>query len=76
MHTALPWVSKAPQPGAAPRHRPPDGMVWNATGGREGPEGYHLFHYKDKDTKSFSHMFDLQEYGVTKKQGLLSSLIG
>jgi hypothetical protein len=33
---------------------------------KEGPEGYHLFHYKDKDTvtKSFGNMFDFQERNV------------
>jgi hypothetical protein len=30
----------------------------------EVPEGYQLFNYKDKDTKSLSHMLDLHEYGV------------
>ena len=34
---------------------------------KEGPEGYDLFHYKDKGTKSDAHMLDLQEYGVTEK---------
>ena len=30
VHTALTWASKAPQPAPAPRHRPRDGMLWNA----------------------------------------------
>ena len=32
VHTALTWVSKAPEPAAVPRNRPRDGMVWIATG--------------------------------------------
>jgi archaellum biogenesis ATPase FlaH len=31
------------------------------------PEGYHLFRYKDEDTKDIPHMMDLEDYGVTKK---------
>ena len=31
--------------------------------GREAPEGYHLFRYKDKDTKDIAHMLDLEDYG-------------
>ena len=41
---------------------------------KEGPEGYHLFHYKDKDTKSLAHMLDLQEYGVTKKWVIITEM--
>jgi hypothetical protein len=41
---------------------------------KEGPEGYHLFHYKDKGTKSFAHMLDLQEYGVTKKWVIIAEI--
>jgi len=41
---------------------------------KEGPEGYHLFHYKDKVTKSFAHMLDLREYGVTKKWVIITEI--
>jgi hypothetical protein len=40
----------------------------------EGPEGYQLFHYKDKDTKSLSHILDFQEYGVTKKWVIITEI--
>jgi hypothetical protein len=35
------------------------------------PEGYHLLLYKDKGTKDITHILDLEDYGVTKKWGLL-----
>ena len=41
---------------------------------KEGPECYHLFHYKDKGTKSLTHMLDLQEYGVTKKWVIITEI--
>ena len=43
---------------------------------KEGPEGYHLFHYKDKDTvtMSFANTLDLQEYGVTKKWVIITEI--
>jgi hypothetical protein len=41
---------------------------------KEGPEGYQLFHYKDKVTKSLAHMLDLQEYGVTKKWVIITEI--
>ena len=41
---------------------------------KEGPEGYHLFHYKDKGTKFSTHMLDLQEYGVTKKWVIITEI--
>ncbi len=31
VNTTLTWTSKAPEPAAVPKHRPRDGMVWNAT---------------------------------------------
>ena len=33
-----------------------------------------MFHYKDKGTKSFAHMLDLQEYGVTKKWVIITEI--
>jgi len=51
---------QAPQPAPVPKqHRPCDGMVWNC---------------KDKGTKSFAHMLDLQEYGVTKKWVIITEI--
>ena len=41
---------------------------------KEAPEGYQLFHYKDKGTKSFAHMLDLQEYCVTKKWVIITEI--
>jgi hypothetical protein len=40
----------------------------------EAPEGYQLFHYKDKDTKSLAHMLDFHEYGVTKKWVIITEM--
>ena len=42
--------------------------------GREAPEGYHLFHYKDKGTKDIAHMLDLEDYGVTKKWVIITEI--
>ena len=41
---------------------------------RKAPEGYHLFRYKDKDTKWIVHMLNLQEYGVTKKWEIITEI--
>jgi hypothetical protein len=41
---------------------------------KEGPEGYQLFHYKDKTTKSLTHILDFQEYGVTKKWVIITEI--
>jgi hypothetical protein len=38
------------------------------------PEGYHLFRYKDKDTKDIAHMLDLEDYGVTKKWVIITEI--
>ena len=40
----------------------------------EVPAGYDLFYYKDKGTKEFAHMFDFQEYGVTKKWVIITKI--
>ena len=40
----------------------------------EEPEGYHMFYYKDKDTKWITHMIDLEEYGVTKKWVIITEI--
>ena len=42
--------------------------------GREAPEGYHLFHYKDKGTKDIAHMLDLEDYSVTKKWVIITEI--
>ena len=33
-----------------------------------------MFHYKDKDPKSFTHILDFQEYGVTKKWVIITEI--
>ena len=40
----------------------------------QAPEGYHLFRYKDKDTKDIAHMLDLEDYGVTKKWVIITEI--
>ena len=33
-----------------------------------------MFYYKDKGTKTVTHMLDLQEYGVTKKWVIITEI--
>ena len=33
-----------------------------------------MFYYNDKGTKEVTHMFDLQEYGVTKKWVIITEI--
>ena len=40
----------------------------------ETPPGYDLFYYKDKGTKTVTHMIDFQEYGVTKKWVIITEI--
>ncbi len=44
-------------------------------GGTETSESYDCFHYRDRGTKKIAHFrMDLEEYGVTKKWGIITEI--
>ncbi len=41
---------------------------------KKNTKSCHLFRYKDRDTRSFPHILDFQEYGVTKKWVIITEI--